>query len=495
MTTTTPPVDPAPATPGPAATTPITGRERTLALVVLLLATVMELVDVTIVNVALPTIERSLDASDATLQWVVAAYPLAFGIALITGARLGDRFGRRRLFVLGLVAFTLASAACGLAPTPETLVLFRAAQGLGAAMMVPQVITSIQVMYAPHERAAAMGMVSALAGLASVLGPILGGVLTDLAGWRAIFLVNVPVGVVAVVAALRLVPESRAARAPRLDLRGIAVLTVGLLAVLYPLTSGHELGWPVWTFALAAVGVVVLAAFVVGQRRQERAGGEPLVAVSLYRDRGFTGGTLVQSLLFVGLAGYFLATTIYLQAGLGWSVLETGLVNLPFAVTCTVTAAVGAVVLLPRIGRRVLAVGAVIMAAGAGLLAVVVAGATATTGWWAFVPGLVVVGAGFGLLVSSVLPLATGQVPTERAGAASGQINTSGQLANAVGAAALGTLFFTVAEAQVGATPLEHLRPAYLVVLAAVALVLLVVAAASRVIPADAHEHVDPTAH
>lgn len=474
--------------------TPITGRARTLALVSLLLASMMELIDITIVNVALPTIERSLNAGASMLQWVVAAYPLAFGIALITGARLGDRFGRKRLFIAGLVGFTVASAACGFAGTIELLVAFRALQGVAAAAMVPQVLTSIQVMYAPSERGTAMGIFSGLAGLASVMGPILGAVLTDVSGWRAVFLVNIPIGVVALVAALRFIPESRSEHPVRINARSVLVLAAGLLAILYPLTMGHELGWPMWTYAVMAAGLVVLAAFLRSQRSAEQAGGDPLVTTSLYAGRsgrGFRGATIVGSLLFVVCAGYFLSTTLYLQVGLGWSVLKAGLVNIPFAVTATIGAASGAAALMPRIGRQVLLIGAVVMAAGLGIVGVVVGDATTTTTFWAFVPAFAVVGLGFGFMVSSIAPLGLGKVEGRHAGSASGLFNTTTQLANAVGAAALGTLFFQVAAAQEAQLPTELLRPAYLVVLVASAAMLGLVALATRLIPADAHRFAD----
>ncbi|MEI2775996.1 MAG: DHA2 family efflux MFS transporter permease subunit [Tetrasphaera sp.] len=469
----------------------IEGRARTLALVSLLLASAMELIDVTIVNVALPTIERSLGASGAMLQWVVAAYPLAFGISLITGARLGDRFGRRRLFVIGLIGFTLASAACGLAPSALGLVAFRAVQGIAAAAMVPQVLTSIQVMYAAHERGKAMAAFSALAGIAAVVGPILGAVLTETAGWRWVFLVNVPVGVLALVAALRFVPESRAAHADRVDFRGVAVLTAGLLALLYPLVMGHELGWPAWSYAVLLAGALILAIFVVAEARHERSGDEPLLATSLYRDRAFAGGSLVGGLVFIAGTGYFLAGTLYFQAGLGWSVLKAGLVNIPFALVCTVTAGAGAAMLMPRIGRRVLTLGAIVMAAGALVMWVTVRAADAQTSFWAFVPAISLVGAGFGFVVSSTAPLALVAVPDRQAGSASGQFNTTGQLANAVGAAVMGTLFFEVAASHAGPVPVEMFRPAHLAVLLVMAALLAVVALASRVIPAGAHEHAD----
>ncbi|WP_353952218.1 MFS transporter [Knoellia sp. S7-12] len=471
--------------------TPISGRARTLALVSLLLASTMELIDVTIVNVALPTIERSLGASAAMLQWVVAAYPLAFGIALIAGARMGDRYGRKRLFIAGLVGFTFASAACGFAGNIELLVAFRAIQGIAAAAMVPQVLTSIQVMYAPSERGKAMGIFSGLAGLASVAGPILGAVLTDISGWRAVFLVNIPIGVVALIAALRFIPESRSEHPVSINVRSVLILAVGLLGVLYPLTMGHELGWPMWTYAVMAGGLLVLAVFLKSQRRVESGGAEPLVTTSLYAGRGFRGATLVGSLLFVVCAGYFLSTTLYLQIGLEWSVLKAGLVNIPFAITATLGAGTGAAVLLQRMGRQVLLMGAVVMAAGLGLLALVVSDATTTTSYWVFAATFAVVGLGFGFMVSSIAPLGLAKVEGRHAGSASGLFNTTTQLANAVGAAAIGTLFFQVASAQEGRVPVDLFRPAYLVVLVVAVALLGLVALSTRLIPADAHEFGD----
>lgn len=463
------------------------GRARTAALISLFLASAMELLDVSIVNVSLPTIEKGLHASATQLQWMIAAYPLAFAIALITGSRLGDRFGRKRLFVIGLVAFTLMSAACGFAPTAGALVAFRALQGLGAAAMVPQVLSSMQVMYAADERAKAMGAFTALAGISTVLGPLLGAILTDAdiagSGWRAIFLVNVPLGIAALVAALRFIPESRSARRPGLDVRGVAVLAAGLLAVLYPLTMGRELGWPAWVFAPIAAGVFVLAGWLRWQHRIERSGREPLVALSLYRLRAFSGGTGVQVLLFMGISSYFLGQTIYLQAGLGWSVLKAGLIGVPFAVTTAAMAGYGVTVLAARIGRRVLQIGAVVMAAGLGVLTVTAGFATPTSSVWLFVPGLVVTGAGFGLIVAPVGIFTLADVPTEHAGSASGLFNTTGQLANAVGIALLGTVFFSVAEKVTSRVPADLFRPAYQVVAVLVAVVLLLSVLAAQALP------------
>lgn len=467
---------------------------RTAALISLLLASAMELVDTTIVNVALPTIEADLGASGSQLQWMVAAYPLAFAVALVTGSRLGDAFGRKRLFLAGLVGFTLMSTACGLAPNAEALVAFRALQGLGAAAMIPQVMSNIQVMYPPKERAKAMGAFTGLAGLATVLGPVLGAVLTnaDIAGtgWRPVFLINIPVGLLALAAAIRFVPESRSQRRPNLDPVGVATLGVGLLAVLYPLTMGREQGWPAWVFAMIGVGTAVLVRFARAQRRAEHAGREPLVALSLYRGRAFAGGSTVLMVLFVSMSAYFLAQTVYFQAGLGWSVLKAGLVGIPFALTTAGFAGFGVTVLAPRIGRRVLQYGAGVLAFGVALQAAAVHVAGTDTTFWLFVPGLVVTGAGFGLMVAPIGMFTIAEVPVEQAGSASGLFNTTTQLANAVGIALLGTLFFEVVSRQRTTVPAELFAPAFQVVLVAVGVLMGLACLASQALPQAAPDEV-----
>ncbi|HEX6151340.1 MFS transporter [Nocardioides sp.] len=465
-------------------------KGRTAALISLLLASTMELIDVSIVNVALPTIESDLGATPTQLQWMIAAYPLAFAVALVTGSRLGDAFGRKRLFVLGLVGFTVTSAACGLSPDSSWLVAFRSLQGFAAAAMIPQVMSSIQVLYAPHERAKAMGAFSGLAGLATVLGPVLGAILTDadIAGttWRPVFLINVPVGVLALVAALRFIPESRSENRPNLDPAGVATLGAGLLAVLYPLTMGREQGWPAWGFALMVAGAAILVRFARTQHRAERAGREPLVALSLYRGRAFAGGSTVLMVLFISMAAYFLAQTIYFQAGLGWSVLKAGLLGVPFAFTTAAFAGFGVTVLAPKIGRKVLQYGAGVLAAGVVVQAMAVHVASADTTFWVFVPGLVVTGAGFGLIVAPIGMFTIAEVPVEKAGSASGLFNTTGQLANAIGIALLGTLFFEVVSRQQSALPVDLFGPAFQVVLVAVAVMMVVAGLAAKALPAVA---------
>jgi EmrB/QacA subfamily drug resistance transporter len=432
-----------------------TGGQRRLALMVILLALFMDLLDNTIVNVALPPIQRELDATYSAVQWVVAGYALAFALGLITGGRLGDIYGRKRVFLVGVAGFTLTSALCGMAQTPGQLVAARVAQGAAAALMVPQVLSIIQVMYAPKDRAKAMAAFGGLAGLATVGGPILGAVLTegDVAGlgWRLVFLVNIPVGVLALIAAAAVVPESRAERADRLDVPGVGLVTLGLLMLIYPLIRGRELDWPAWTFASIAGSLVVFGAFVAYQRRRTRS---PLVELSLFRHRSFTGGLLVSLLFMGGVIGFFLVLTVYLQVGLGFSVLRSGLTGIPWGFAVPTFAGISVALLAPRLGRTVLQLGlGLVIAAMVGLMWTVRAGGAEVSSL-SLAPALFLGGVGMGLCVALVFDFALAEVPVGAAGSASGLLNTVQQIGGAIGIAAIGALFFSLVpagEAAVGA--------------------------------------------
>jgi EmrB/QacA subfamily drug resistance transporter len=417
-----------------------TGRRRRLALLVVLLALFMDLLDNTIVNVALPPIQRELGASAAALQWVAAGYALAFALALVTGGRLGDIFGRKRVFLIGVGCFTLASALCGIAQSPGQLVAARVAQGIGAALMVPQVLSIIQVLFPPGERARAMAAFGALAGLATVGGPILGAVLTDGdvagLGWRSIFLVNVPVGLLATVAAAVVVPESKAEHANRLDLPGVALVTLGLLLLVYPLVQGRELGWPLWTYGSMAGSLVVLGGFVAYQRRRTDS---PLVVLDLFRHRSFSGGLLVSLLFFGGVMGYFLVFTVYLQAGLGFSVLRAGLAGIPWGAAVPLFAGVSLGLFAPRLGRSALQIGLLLVTVSMAWQ-MVLAGPGVTV--LSLAPALVVGGAGMGLIVALLFDFTLADVPVRDAGSASGLGTTVQQVGAAVGIAAIGAVFF-----------------------------------------------------
>lgn len=427
---------------------PSAGKTRAVALVVILLAAFMDLIDVTILNVVLPSIRRDLGASPAQLQWMLSGYTLALAVGLISGARLGDRLGHKRVFIIGVAGFAAASALCGLAVGPGMLIAARVLQGLLAAVMIPQVLSQIQVMFAPSERGGAMAAYSALSGLAATLGPILGPLLLDwnLAGlgWRLVFWVNAPIGVLAAIVSTRLLPESRVARATRLDPVGVLLSAAGLLLVLYPLITGADrVGWPWWTFGSVLAGLALLAGFVAQQRRLDDRGVAPLVRMSLFRSRSLRGGLLVQALFFIPVLGFFLVFMQFLQVGLGMSPMRAGLTMLPWSVAVPVFATFSAAVLLPRIGRATVQFGLVALALGFALIAFSGGQATADTGWSDLIGGVLVGGAGMGMLVAPLAELTLRDVPVADAGAGSGLFNTVTQLAAAVGVAVIGTVFFT----------------------------------------------------
>src|SRR5829696_4886835 len=404
---------------------------RWVALAVVLTAGFMQLVDISIVNVAIPSIQRDLDATYAQIQWVLAGYQLAFAVMLITGGRLGDIFGRKRLFMIGMAGFTLASALCGLAQSPGMLIGSRVLQGLMGALMFPQILSVIQVTFPPRERAGAFGLFGATIGLATIMGPLVGGLLiqADLFGlqWRPIFLVNVPIGILAVAAAARYLIESRAPRALRLDPIGVALVTAGLLLLVYPLVQGRDLDWPLWTFLSMAAAVPVLVAFGVYERHKKRLDGSPLVDLDLFRHRSFVPGLAVAGIFFMGIPAFFLTFSLWLQIGLGFTALHAGVTGIPFAVGSALASA-ASVRLAPALGRRILSAGSLLLIAGmAGLIWTVdrYGGAIHS---WQLIPALLVCGLG---LASVVAPLTTVQ-----------------QVGGAVGVAVIGVIFFGLLGSQ-----------------------------------------------
>ncbi|MGX7829571.1 MFS transporter [Actinokineospora sp. 24-640] len=347
----------APAGPAPPPT-PAPDPHRWRALGVLLVATFMDLLDVNIVTVAIPSIQGDLAASAAAIQWSTAGYTLCFAVVLITGGRLGDIFGRKRMFLTGVIAFTAASLLCALAQSPEALIGARVLQGLAAAVMVPQVLALIHVTFAREEVGKVVSLYAGMAGLAIVAGPVLGGLLVqwDPFGleWRSIFAVNLPVGVAAVIGAMAWMRESKSPHARKLDLVGTVLGIVGLLLLLLllPLMQGRELGWPAWTIVSLVLSVPVLGLFVLHQRRLRDSGGLPLLALGLFKSRGFATGVAAQLLFSCVPAGFFISWTLYLQAGLGWSALQTGLTIIPFSIGVPVAGGLAVRHWFPRLGRR-----------------------------------------------------------------------------------------------------------------------------------------------
>ncbi|MGA9747315.1 MAG: DHA2 family efflux MFS transporter permease subunit [Nocardioides sp.] len=416
---------------------------------VLLFASFMDLMDATIVNVALPSVQTGLSADASQLEWVVSGYLLAFAALLITGGRLGDIWGRRRVFLVGVVGFTLASLLAGLAGSATELVAFRVAQGAFAGVMVPQVLAIVQALFAPRERAAVYGIAGAVTGLAAVAGPVVGGALVtgDVlgSGWRSVFMINVPIGLLLVLGTVAFIPESRSSRRLRLDVTGVVLVMSGVLALAYPLIEGRQLGWPEWTVGLILASPVLLVVFVLQQRRRTHADQAPLLPTRLFADRGFTAGLVTQLFFQVSVASFFLILTIYLQSGLGFSAWEAGLTILPFSLGAILGSGV-AVPLTSKLGRLLVLVGALLQGAGMTWSVAAVAGQGDTLVIGDLILPLGVAGAGLGLLVVPLLDVALATVPVDDSGAASGALSTFQQVGAALGIAAVGVVFFGIVE-------------------------------------------------
>jgi EmrB/QacA subfamily drug resistance transporter len=429
--------------PSPAAT--LNPRRRFLALLAVLGSMLMEVLDGSILNVAIPTIQEDLDAGAASMQWSVAGYLLPFALGMITGGRLGDLFGRRRILLAGTLLFVATSVVCGLAVTPGVLVVGRVLQGLAAALMLPQVMSTIHVMYPPRERGGPVAAAGALFATVSVLAPLLGAVLIELdvmgLGWRTIFLVNVPLGVLTAAAILLAVPESTSRTATRLDLPGVALATLAMTALLVPVVTGPEDGWPVWAVVLLATSPLSFWLFVRQQRRRTVS---PLIELSLFRRRSFTAGLAVITLAMGGAVGFFFALTVYLQAGQGLSRLDAALAGAPWGLASAVLGAVTIGLIAPRFGSRVVTVGLAITTVGLLATLGVLLAANGPLSTWSLLVPMLVCGSGMGLAIALVFDFALFDVPVDDAGSASGILNTFQQVAGAVGVATVGTLYFAL---------------------------------------------------
>jgi EmrB/QacA subfamily drug resistance transporter len=417
---------------------------RWAALVVMLLAAFMNLLDVSIVNIAIPPIQHGLHASYADVQWTLAGYALAYALVLITGGRLGDTYGRKRLFLTGVVGFTIMSALCGAAQSAGMLIASRVAQGAMGALMIPQVLSVVQVTFPAAERIKALAAFGITAGLGAVSGPLLGGLLTTHSlpglGWRSIFLINVPVGIIALIASLKLVRESRAPRTPRLDPVGVLLLSGALVLLLYPLVEGQQAGWPAWAYLMIALSGPVLVLFVAYERIKTRRDGSPLVELRMFAQRGFAAGMGVAITFFLGVASFGLVLTLFLQQGLGFTPLHAGATFIPFSAGVFVASGAAAR-LEPRFGRGVTMSGALVMAAAMAIMIGIVHhyGAAVTT--WDLTPGLALAGLGLGTVIAPLANVVLAGVREQDAGSASGVLNTGFQLGNSVGLALMGVVF------------------------------------------------------
>jgi EmrB/QacA subfamily drug resistance transporter len=423
---------------------PAAGAARRLPLLVMLGGTFMVVLDFFIVNVALPSLQRELRASGAALQMVVAGYGIANAAGLVTAGRLGDLFGRRRMFMLGVLLFTLASLACGLAPNAPVLVGARVAQGLAGALLQPQVLAMLGLIYTGAARARAFAAYGVTLGLGATLGQLIGGVLIALdpggLGWRSCFLINLPIGLAVLLLVPRTVPPLANTASSRLDLPGALLVGLASIAVVWPLVEGREQGWPAWSMGVLFATLPLLAVFAWQQRRLAGQGGDPLLAPALLAHRAFRGGLLTTLVFYAGNASQYFVLALYLQQGLALGPLASGLVF-----TCLATGFFAASLAAPRLAARLggppIVPGALLLAAGHALQLVnMLCGADQVLG--RMLPALAVQGVGLGLVMSPLVSAVLAGLPAQHAGLASGVLGTVQQVGNAVGVALIGLVFY-----------------------------------------------------
>jgi EmrB/QacA subfamily drug resistance transporter len=414
------------------------------ALPVLVAGVFLVVLDFFIVNVAMPSMQKGLHATPDQLEWVVAGYGLTLAVFLLTAGRLGDQIGRRRMYCIGVAVFTVTSLACAVAGSPETLVAARLVQGIGAALIMPSMLSLIGVLFSGPDLAKAISVYGMVMGLAAAGGQIIGGALiqADLGGlgWRLIFAINIPVGILVLLLAPRLVPESRAGSAAKLDVPGLVLMTLTVTCVVLPLIEGRQAGWPVWTWELLALSGVLLATTVAQQRRLAARGGAPLFPPALVKVPAFRAGLAVQLVYWCGQASFYLFLALYLQTGRGMSALGSGTFFAVLAVAYLATS-MRAPGLVARRGRSVVIAGALTITAGyAALLAALAEGPDRSV--LLLAPGLLLIGAGQGLCITPLTSIVLSQAGPTQAGSVSGALSTSQQIGNALGVAAIGVVFF-----------------------------------------------------
>jgi EmrB/QacA subfamily drug resistance transporter len=414
-------------------------------MVVLILGSFMNLMDTTIVNVALPDIQRDLGATAAQVQGVVGAYALSFACILVTGGRLGDIWGRKLIFVLGVGGFTLASLLAALSHDGGGLVALRAVQGVFAGAMVPQVLSTAQALFSPKERTPIYAVVGAVAGLAAVAGPLLGGWLVTSdpfgSGWRSIFLVIVPLGLLLILLALWCVPESKAPDRLGLDVTGVVLITAGIVLVVYPLIQGRQEGWPVWSWVMLGAASLVLAIFVLVEHRKESRSRSILLPPSLFRIPGYAAGLVVILCFQAGMVGFFLVLSFYLQDGLHYTALSTGLTLLSFTIGAFIGSAI-AVPLVIKLGKTLLTAGAILSTVAIGWADLIVARQGQARTGSDLVLALGLGGIGLTITVVPLVDVALANIPVSTAGTASGALSTFQQVGGSIGVAIIGVVFF-----------------------------------------------------
>lgn len=425
-------------------------------LVVVLIGTFMILLDSTIVNVAIPSIQATLQASYESIEWVVSGYALAYGLFLIPAGRLGDRFGHKRLFLIGLAGFTITSALCGLSQGQDSLVFWRIVQGAMAGIMNPQIMAVIQIAFPPRERGRAFGIYGAVIGIATAAGPLVGGLLiaANIRGleWEPIFLINIPIGIVAFIMAVRTLKESHG-RAGSLDFVGIALVSAAVLLLTVPLIEGRALDWPAWTIISMIATLPVLAVFAWWELRRVHTGKTPLVDVRLFRNRAFTSGMGIALAYFGGFVGVFFVASLLIQNGLGHSALYSGLTVMPFSLGSLVSASQSDKV-ARRLGRNCLTLGTALVIVGICGLIVTIRATGSSLAGWQLSPWFLIEGVGSGLIIAPNVSLVLAGVPHQDAGSASGVLSATQRLGNAIGICLVGIILFGAL--QTGASSAAH---------------------------------------
>jgi EmrB/QacA subfamily drug resistance transporter len=418
-------------------------------LAIVLSVAAMDILDGTVVNVAIPSIRDDLGTSSTSIQWIVGGYALTFAIGLIVGGRLGDIYGRKRMFQIGVTSFTVISLLCGLAPSTEVLVVTRLLQGFAAATMIPQGFGLIRESFSQEDLPKALGFWGPSSALGALLGPVVGGLIIGLnafgSDWRGVFLVNVPLGIIAVTAGSRLLPTVKAKDTDGLDAGGAALMGTAVGLLFFPLIEGREKGWPLWIFAMFVASFAMFLVFFWFERRRKAQDRSQLILMSIFERISMVAGSFLLTLLFIVIAGQLLVMTLYLQIDQHFSAIHAGLTFVPLSIGTATGAISAGVFLLDRIGRHTLHAGTLIAVIGiVAIVLVLDADGKDITSFDLAVP-LLVTGTGIGLLISPSWSFAMSGLRFREIGSASGTLNTMQQLGIAIGVAGIGSIFFSVA--------------------------------------------------
>lgn len=461
----------------------LSARAMWAILGLVLLADGLDMIDATVTNIAAPTIAAELHGGAGLIKWLGTAYMLAMGVLLVVGGRLGDRYGQRRLFLIGMTGFTLASAAAGLAPNPATLIVARIAQGAFGALLIPQGIAIMTKAFSREMMTKAFGLFGPLLGVATVGGPVLAGVLIDLdlfgLSWRPLFLVNLVLGVIGLALAVRLLPHDEGDRSTTVDGWGAGLLAVTMFGLLHGLIEGSTYGWGPAPIVAVTAGVLAFAAFAVRQRTAP----DPLIRPSLLRNQGFTSGLLVGLAVFAATTGLVYVLSLFLQEGLHESPRDAALGLLPLTLGIIVSAFAAMGGLVAKLGRNLIFIGLAVVLAGGGWLLALVGTSGTDVGIWALAPAVFVIGVGMGACYSTIFDVAVGDIDPAEAGSASGSLSSIQQLAAGLGSAAVVSIFLHGAAGGLG----HAVTISLIVVLALVAVSVPLVALMPRKAPAESH--------